>query len=136
MIFPNEGLWISIDQRHLRYHFETCIFIQIESEAKSGYKIATNFVRFFGYHKLTLTVVISINHHRLIVGFLPDISNFRSVKLERILTQFILSQNSILVQQTYQILSFSWFNHHEQIELAAKKFRFFMPKAYPLFNRE
>jgi hypothetical protein len=44
MIFPNGGLCLSIDQWHLRYHFETCTFIQLEFMAKTGLQIALNFI--------------------------------------------------------------------------------------------
>ena len=34
----------SIDQELLRYYFESCTFVQVESMAKSGSEVATNFV--------------------------------------------------------------------------------------------
>jgi len=44
MIFPYGGMCLSIDRPHLRYHFETCTFIQFEFMAKIGLQSALNFI--------------------------------------------------------------------------------------------
>jgi hypothetical protein len=42
--FPHGGPWISMDQWHLRYHFETCTFRRVEFRANSSSEIAPNLV--------------------------------------------------------------------------------------------
>ena len=44
MIFPYVGPWISINQYHLWYRYETCTLIRFEFMAKIGLKNALNFI--------------------------------------------------------------------------------------------